>query len=336
MSQENRPAAPAAGVSFWFLLLTALFVACLIAANIIAVKLIAPFGFVLPAAIVIFPVSYILGDVLTEVYGYRAARRVIWLGFLANLIVVAAIALAQILPAASFWDGQAAFERTRPTAHPAASFAYLIGGFASLRARQAESTEGACCARSARPGRPGPRPRIHHAGFRRDHPAGRAGRRHRHAVAGEVTYEALATPVTYAVVGFLAPRRIDVYDRDTRFNPLLVADWGARFVSPRNSFRFWDKQATDSILSGVPPKRETNFGDGTAHADVSAFSIASGGAALDQQLRRQPSSRRSSPPLCSMRIACVDRSRTVPPSASLTARSPRFDRKRGASCCWRG
>ncbi|HSR71029.1 MAG TPA: VUT family protein, partial [Kiloniellales bacterium] len=68
--------------SIRFVVLAALFVACLIAANITAVKLIGVFGLVLPAAIVIFPVSYILGDVLTEVYGYRQARRVIWLGFL--------------------------------------------------------------------------------------------------------------------------------------------------------------------------------------------------------------------------------------------------------------
>ena len=73
-------------VSNWFVALVALFVACLIASNIIAVKLVVIFGFVLPAAIIIFPLSYILGDVLTEVYGYARARRVIWLGFPCNLI----------------------------------------------------------------------------------------------------------------------------------------------------------------------------------------------------------------------------------------------------------
>jgi hypothetical protein len=54
------------------------------------------------------PISYIFGDVLTEVYGYRRARRVIWLGFLCNLIAVLAIWVGQVLPAASFWDEQAA------------------------------------------------------------------------------------------------------------------------------------------------------------------------------------------------------------------------------------
>ena len=90
-------------VSGLFLIVTAVFIASLIAANIIAVKLVVVAGLLLPAAVIIFPVSYIVGDVLTEVYGYSMARRVIWLGFLANLIVVLAIWGAGLLPAAGFW-----------------------------------------------------------------------------------------------------------------------------------------------------------------------------------------------------------------------------------------
>src|SRR5881409_2544853 len=74
-----------------FVVAAGLFVASLVAANIIAVKQIAIGDWSEPAGVVIFPLSYILGDVLTEVYGYRSARRVIWLGFLCNLVVVAAI-----------------------------------------------------------------------------------------------------------------------------------------------------------------------------------------------------------------------------------------------------
>jgi queuosine precursor transporter len=89
---------------------------------------------VLPAAIIIFPLSYILGDVLTEVYGYHQARWVIWLGFLCNLIVVAAIEAARVLPAAPFWDGQEAFQRIlgyTPRLLVASFLAYLIGEFAN-------------------------------------------------------------------------------------------------------------------------------------------------------------------------------------------------------------
>jgi len=95
--------------SSWFVLVVAIFVTCLITANITAVKLVTVFGFVLPAGIIIFPISYIFGDILTEVYGYRQARRVIWLGFFCNLIAVVAIWVGQVLPPASFWDGQAAY-----------------------------------------------------------------------------------------------------------------------------------------------------------------------------------------------------------------------------------
>jgi hypothetical protein len=77
-----------------FVGVTGLFVASLIAANIISVKLIAIGDWFVPAGVVIFPLSYILGDVLTEVYGFRSARRVIWLGFLCNLVVVIAISVA--------------------------------------------------------------------------------------------------------------------------------------------------------------------------------------------------------------------------------------------------
>jgi hypothetical protein len=59
-------------------IVTAVFITCLITANIIAVKVISLGFFILPAAAFVFPVSYIFGDVLTEVYGYRTARRVIY------------------------------------------------------------------------------------------------------------------------------------------------------------------------------------------------------------------------------------------------------------------
>ncbi len=120
--------------SQWFVLITAVFITCLITANITAVKLMHVFGLIVPAAIVIFPISYIAGDVLTEVYGYRQARWVIWLGFCCNLIAVIAIWLGQVLPAASFWDGQAAYERIlgyTPRLLFASFLAYLVGEFAN-------------------------------------------------------------------------------------------------------------------------------------------------------------------------------------------------------------
>jgi len=92
------------------MLLTAVFIASLITANVVVIKFISLGPFYLPAAVIIFPVIYILGDIFTEVYGYERARAVIWLSFLCNLIFVFFAWLVQILPAAPFWNEQAAYE----------------------------------------------------------------------------------------------------------------------------------------------------------------------------------------------------------------------------------
>ena len=134
MSEHASPPPTPQRYSLWFVLVVALFITCLLTANITAVKLAQVFGLMVPAGIVVFPLSYIIGDVLTEVYGYRQARRVIWLGFGCNLIAVGAIWLGQILPAAPFWDGQMAYERilgSTPRLLVASFLAYLVGEFAN-------------------------------------------------------------------------------------------------------------------------------------------------------------------------------------------------------------
>jgi uncharacterized integral membrane protein (TIGR00697 family) len=217
--------------SHWFLLITSIFVTCLITSNIIAVKLVNIFGLVLPAAIIIFPISYIFGDVLTEVYGYRQARRVIWLGFFCNLIAVVAIWLGQILPAASFWEGQAAYERIlgyTPRLLGASFLAYLVGEFANsfVMAKMKIATNG-------------------HWLWTRTIGSTLVGQGLDSLVfmtlafigtipltvlvgaivvqwLSKSAYEAVITPLTYIVVNFLKKREgLDVFDTNTRFNPLL-------------------------------------------------------------------------------------------------------------------
>src|SRR3989442_3723915 len=87
-------------MSWRFITCAALFITCLLTANVIAAKLVVIGGVVLPAGIVIFPVSYIVADVLTEVWGYGAARRVIWLGFACDALMVLAISIGGGQPAA--------------------------------------------------------------------------------------------------------------------------------------------------------------------------------------------------------------------------------------------
>ena len=218
----------------WLTVITAIFITCLITANIIAVKLVDIFGFIMPAAVIIFPISYIFGDVLTEVYGYKQARRVIWLGFFCNLLAVVAIWIAQILPGASFWDAQSSYERIlgfTPRLLIASFIAYLIGEFSNsfVLAKLKIATHGRWL-------------------WLRTISSTLIGEGLDSAVfitiafAGTIppnilvntiitqwlfksAYEILATPLTYIVVNFLKKKeRIDTYDRDTNFNPLALND----------------------------------------------------------------------------------------------------------------
>lgn len=110
----------------------AAFITLLLLSNIIAVKLIAVGPIVLTAAVFLFPFSYIFGDVLTEVYGYSGSRKIIWLGFAANLLMVLVFWMTIVLPSPSFWKGQEALVVTLgsvPRIVFASLFAYWVGEF---------------------------------------------------------------------------------------------------------------------------------------------------------------------------------------------------------------
>ncbi|MSP52251.1 MAG: VUT family protein [Alphaproteobacteria bacterium] len=219
-----------ASYSHRYVVVVALFVSCLIAANVIAIKIVSVAGLTLSAAIVIFPVSYILGDVLTEVYGFARARSVIWLGFAGNVLTVAAIWLAGLLPAAPFWPDQAAYDAilgATPRILVASFIAYLIGEFANayLLAKMKVATAGrhlwARTIGSTLVGQGFDTLVFLVVAFAGVIPAP--------ALLGSIltqwlaksSYEALATPITYIVVNYLKRAdRSDVYDRDTRFTPI--------------------------------------------------------------------------------------------------------------------
>lgn len=117
--------------SVCLVILSAVFCVALVVSNIIASKLyVAPFGIVLPAAVWLFPIVYIIGDVIPEVYGLAIARRVIILGFALNLFAVLFFALTLVLPAPAFWQNQAAFETVlgfTPRLLVASFVGYLVG-----------------------------------------------------------------------------------------------------------------------------------------------------------------------------------------------------------------
>lgn len=221
------------GNSNRFVIMAALFVTCLITANIIAVKLVNIHGFILPAAILIFPLSYILGDVLTEVYGYRRARRVIWLGFFCNLVAVAAIWIGQILPPVSFWDGQMAYERIlgyAPRILTASFLAYLVGEFANavVLAKLKIATSGRWLwvrtIGSTVVGQGLDSLLFITIAFAGTIPLGTLLSAIVTQWAAKCLYEAAVTPLTYVIVNCLKRKEgMDVYDRNTSFNPFAVS-----------------------------------------------------------------------------------------------------------------
>ncbi len=113
--------------------ITGLFVATLLIANMLDVKLFNAFGLDLPAGIILFPLAYVFGDILTEVYGYAASRRVIWTGFASLLLMAVCIEIANALPPADFWaEHQLAFTETFtqvPRLVAASFIAYFCGEF---------------------------------------------------------------------------------------------------------------------------------------------------------------------------------------------------------------
>ena len=218
-------------ISYRLVIIIALFITCLITANIIAVKVINLGSFVLPAAIFVFPVSYIFGDVLTEVYGYRIGRRVIWLGFICNLIFVFFVWVGQVLPSADFWKEQAAYESIlgfAPRLLGASFCGYLVGEFANsfVLARMKILTQGRwlwsrtigstvvgqgldtsifITLAFIGTGATVPVMILHHW-------------------VAKVAIEAICTPATYAVVNWLKRREgVDTYDLKTRYNPFMIS-----------------------------------------------------------------------------------------------------------------
>jgi uncharacterized integral membrane protein (TIGR00697 family) len=186
-----------------------------------------PFG----AGILFFPISYVIGDVLTEVYGYARARRCIWVGFAATAFMAFMSWVVVALPPAADWPGQAAYESIFsqvPRIVFASIIAFWAGEFANsfVLARMKIWTKGrhlwSRTIGSTIVGQGLDSLIFYPLAF-----YGAPGWPVEAMVmvmainfALKVGWEALLTPVTYAVVGFLKRREgIDVYDRDTDFTP---------------------------------------------------------------------------------------------------------------------
>ena len=121
-------------VSRLFAILGIIYVTCLLLSNLIAGKMMALGSITLPAAVILFPITYILGDVFTEVYGFKDTRTIIWAGFACSAFAVAIYMITIVLPHPDFWENQDAFATvlsTTPRVFIASLLGYLFGEFSN-------------------------------------------------------------------------------------------------------------------------------------------------------------------------------------------------------------
>ena len=122
-------------ISMTLMVIAVLYVSCLLISNLIAGKMwMISETITLPAAVILFPVTYIIGDVFTEVYGFQKARAVIWLGFFVSFFAVVIYMVTIALPAPAFFQDQEAYRTvlsTTPRVAVASLAGYLAGEFSN-------------------------------------------------------------------------------------------------------------------------------------------------------------------------------------------------------------
>ncbi|MDQ2945694.1 MAG: queuosine precursor transporter [Acidobacteriota bacterium] len=213
----------------FFDLLLAIFVVVLLISNLVGQKICAFGPFRVSGAQLLFPITYIFGDVFTEVYGFAASRRAIWIGFLASALLAVMGVITVALPPAPDWPNQAAFATVFnfiPRLVVASLIAFWCGEFANsyVMAKMKILTRGrhlwTRTVGSTVVGQAVDTVVLMVVAF--------GGTLNSRLIAtlilsgylGKVLYEVLATPLTYLVVNFLKRKEgIDPLDEGTNFNP---------------------------------------------------------------------------------------------------------------------
>ena len=213
----------------YFDVIMALFVAVLLISNLASTKIVSLWMFTFDGGTILFPLSYIFGDVLTEVYGYQRSRKVIWTGFGAALLMSLVLWVVQEMPPATDWPNQQAYETLLgfvPRIVLASLVAYFGGAFSNaflmsklkiktkgkfLWVRTIGSTlvgEGIDTAIFCMVAFYGVLPNELLISIIISNYIFKSG------------VEILFTPLTYAIIGFLKKReQVDVYDTGINYNP---------------------------------------------------------------------------------------------------------------------
>ncbi len=217
-------------------LLTITFIVVLLISNLVGQKICAFGPFRISGAQLLFPITYIFGDVFTEVYGYGASRRAIWFGFFASALMAIMGMIVVALPAAPDWPNQAAFATVFtivPRLVVASLIAFWCGEFANsfVMAKMKILTGGkhlwSRAVGSTVVGQAVDTAVLMVVAFAGSLNAKLIVTLILSGYLGKVLYEILAIPLTYAVVNFLKRREgVDSFDYSTNFNPFreLVAE----------------------------------------------------------------------------------------------------------------
>jgi len=218
--------------SSYFLIISILFVSSLLLSNVITGKLILIAGWVLPGAVILFPLTYILGDVLTEVYGFQKTRLVIWLGFICNLLMAGIFTLVMAIPSPGFFESESAFAIVlgmTPRIVFASLVAYLTGEFCNsvLLSRLKILTAGRHLwlrtIGSSLAGEGLDTVIFITLAFAGTMPTGVLGQMMLFQYLFKIAYETAVTPLTYWVVNYLKRREgHDNYDYGVIYNPFQL------------------------------------------------------------------------------------------------------------------
>lgn len=219
----------------FFTLVTALFVAVVLISNVASSKMLVLGPFTFDGGTILFPISYIFGDILTEVYGYGRSRQVIWMGFGCALLMAAVFAIVGYLPPAQGWENQDAYIKilgTTPRIVAGSLVAFFAGEFSNsfVLAKMKLLTRGRWLF-SRTIGSTIIGEGVDTLLFVTIAFAGTVPLDLLKAViisnyVFKVGFEAVVTPLTYAIVGYLKrAEQTDVYDYKTDFNPFRYI-WG--------------------------------------------------------------------------------------------------------------
>ena len=216
-------------VSKLFMIIAVIYVTCLLLSNLIAGKMWAVTeSITLPAAVILFPITYIFGDIFTEVYGFRKARTIIWLGFGCSFFAVAVYLITIALPHPGFWENQDAYATvlgTTPRVAAASFIGYLFGEFSNsvVLSRLKVATGGKKLwirtILSTLVGEGLDSIIFVTISFMGTMDNATLARMILFQYLFKVCYEALFTPATYAIVNWLKKKEgTDVFDYDVKYN----------------------------------------------------------------------------------------------------------------------